>query len=93
MLVDIIMPKMNGLEFYRLLNEMDKECKSCFFSASETSEEEIKNLFPDLKNRKTVLIQKPIKLKDLSIKIMEILDQLIDLLLFLNIANIEWSYN
>ena len=31
-LVDIIMPKMNGLELYRILREMDKNCKVCFFS-------------------------------------------------------------
>ncbi len=31
-LVDIIMPKMNGLDLYRLLREIDKKCKVCFFS-------------------------------------------------------------
>ncbi len=74
-LVDIIMPKMNGLDFYRLLTEMDKECNVCFFTASETNEKEIKDLFPDLKERKTVLIQKPIKLKVLLPLIMEIIDE------------------
>ena len=31
-LVDIIMPKMNGFDVYKLLREMDKKCKVCFFS-------------------------------------------------------------
>ena len=34
----------------------------------------IKNIFPELKEQKTVLIQKPIKLKELSNKIIEIIN-------------------
>jgi DNA-binding response OmpR family regulator len=72
-LVDIIMPKMNGFDVYRLLREMDKKCKVCFFSASETNEEYLVGTFPELKGKKNVLIRKPIKLKEFSKKILEII--------------------
>ena len=72
-LVDIIMPKMNGLELYRILREMDKNCKVCFFSASETNEGDLRDKFPELKGIKNVLIRKPIKLKEFSKKILEII--------------------
>ena len=35
----------------------------------------IKNIFPEFKDQKIVLIQKPIKLKELSNKIMEIIGE------------------
>jgi CheY-like chemotaxis protein len=71
-LVDIIMPKINGLDLYRLFREIDKKCKVCFFSASETNEEDLRNMFPELKGMNSVLIRKPIKLKEFSKKILEI---------------------
>ena len=74
-LIDIIMPNMSGFEFYTLLK--DKLCNSriCFFSASDHIDDNIKKVFPDFKDKKTVLIQKPIKLKDLSNKILEVINQ------------------
>ena len=75
MLVDIIMPKMNGLDLYQILREMDKKCKICFFSASETNEEDLIDMFPELKGINNVLIRKPIKLKEFSKKILEIVGE------------------
>jgi CheY-like chemotaxis protein len=72
-LVDIVMPKMNGLDLYRILRDMDKKCRVCFFSASETNEDDLKDRFPELKGINTVLIRKPIKLKEFSKKILEII--------------------
>ena len=65
-LMDIIMPNMNGLEFYANLKKMEKESgsKVCFFSAGEFSEDRIRDMFPDLKNQKTILIHKPIRIKE-----------------------------
>jgi DNA-binding response OmpR family regulator len=74
-LVDIVMPNMSGFEFYAYINKIDTECKVCFFSASENSEQKIRNLFPDLKLKKNVLIQKPIRIRDLTNKIKEIIDE------------------
>ena len=74
-LIDIVMPNMNGLEFYTKLKKMEKESgsKVCFFSAGEFSEDNIRNMFPNLKNQKTILIHKPIRIKELLIKIDEII--------------------
>ena len=74
-LIDIIMPNMNGFEFYTLLKIKLYNSKICFFSASDYMDDKIKNVFPELKEQKTVLIQKPTKLKDLSNKILEIINQ------------------
>jgi DNA-binding response OmpR family regulator len=74
-LIDIIMPNMNGFEFYANLKKMEKESgsKVCFFSAGEFSEDRIRDIFPNLKNKKTILIHKPIRIKELLIKIDEIM--------------------
>ena len=76
-LIDIVMPNMNGLEFYTNLKKMEKEsgCKVCFFSAGEFSEDKIRNMFPNLRNQKTILIHKPIRIKELLIKIDEIIHE------------------
>jgi DNA-binding response OmpR family regulator len=74
-LVDIVMPKMNGLDLYRILRDMDKKCRVCFFSASETNEEDLIGMFPELKGIDNVLIRKPIRLKELSKKILEIVGE------------------
>ena len=76
-LIDIIMPNMNGLEFYSNLKKTEKESgsKVCFFSAGEFSEDRIRDMFPDLRNQKTILIRKPIRIKELLIKIDEIMDE------------------
>jgi DNA-binding response OmpR family regulator len=71
-LIDIVMPNMNGLEFYSIIRDKVHNSKICFFSALEYTDDKIKDNFPELKKQKRVLIQKPIKLKDLSNKIMEI---------------------
>ena len=74
-LIDIVMPIMNGLEFYSNLKKTEKELgsKVCFFSAGEFSEDRIRDMFPGLKNQKTILIRKPITIKELLIKINQIM--------------------
>jgi CheY-like chemotaxis protein len=73
-LIDIIMPDMSGFEFYSSIRNNPNNSKICFFSASDYMDNKIKNIFPELKEQKTVLIQKPIKLKELSNKIIEIIN-------------------
>ena len=74
-LIDIVMPNMNGLEFYTNLKKMEKESgsKVCCLSAGEYSEDKIRNMFPNLKNQNTILIHKPIRIKELLFKIGEII--------------------
>ncbi|MER5174230.1 MAG: response regulator [Candidatus Nitrosocosmicus sp.] len=73
-LIDIIMPEMNGLDFYAFIKKMNCKSKICFFSAAEYRDDKIRYMFPDLKEQKTILIQKPIRIKDLSYKIDEIIN-------------------
>ena len=65
LLLDIKMPKMNGIEFYQKMKEIDKKVKVCFITASEIFyyKKIAKELFPTLGVRR--LIQKPIKIEDL----------------------------
>ena len=65
LLLDIKMPNMNGIEFYRQMKEIDKRVKVCFITASEMHyyEEIGKEIFPTLGVRR--LIRKPIKIDDL----------------------------
>jgi len=65
LLLDIKMPKMNGIEFYQKMKEIDTKVKVCFITASEIYyyKEIAKGLFPILGIRR--LIRKPIKIEDL----------------------------
>lgn len=79
-LIDILMPKINGFEFYELIKEKDSNSKVCFISASEYKEEKIKNILPDFKTRKqkTIIIRKPIRLKELSRQVSIIINEKIE---------------
>jgi DNA-binding response OmpR family regulator len=65
LLLDIKMPNMNGIEFYKRMKDIDKNVKVCFITASEIHyfEEITKEIFPTLGVRR--LIRKPIKIQDL----------------------------
>jgi two-component system, OmpR family, response regulator ChvI len=65
LLLDIKMPNMNGIEFYKRMKEIDEKVKVCFITASEIYyfEEITKEIFPTLGVRR--LIRKPIKIQDL----------------------------
>jgi DNA-binding response OmpR family regulator len=65
MLLDIKMPKLNGLEFYYQMRRKDNNTKVCFITASEIVfyENVIKEI-SGLLGAKSIL-RKPIKLKEL----------------------------
>jgi DNA-binding response OmpR family regulator len=65
LLLDIKMPKLNGIEFYLKMKEIDDKAQVCFITASETYyyENLIKKIFNLLNTRS--LFRKPIKLKEL----------------------------
>ena len=68
LLIDIIMPKMDGFELYERLKKVDPGIKVCFLTASEMYHEKIRE------EKHTVLdnelfIQKPISTDDLIRKI------------------------
>lgn len=65
LLLDVKMPKLNGLEFYYQMKRIDKNVKVCFITASEIFyyERIIEKIF-NLLGTKSI-IRKPIKLKEL----------------------------
>lgn len=63
LLLDIRMPKINGFELYRRLNDKDKNVKVCFITAYELYYEELKKDYPTLDVG--CFIQKPTSIDDL----------------------------
>ena len=65
LLLDIKMPKMDGIEVYQQMKEIDNKVKVCFITASEMHyyEEIRKEIFPILGVKR--LIRKPIRIDDL----------------------------
>jgi two-component system, OmpR family, response regulator ChvI len=67
LLLDVKMPKMNGLELYRKINEKYKEedgiVKVCFITAFEEYYNEFERLFPNLET--DCFIRKPISIDKL----------------------------
>lgn len=72
-LLDIKMPKMNGLDLYQKIMNIDKNIKICFITASELFYDEYRRLdaYPSLD--KAFFIQKPFRSDELILQIKEIL--------------------
>jgi DNA-binding NtrC family response regulator len=67
-ILDIVMPKMDGFELYEELKKVDPGFKVCFLTASEMYHEEMREgKYSDLDNE--LFIQKPIPTDDLIRKI------------------------
>ena len=65
LLLDIKMPKMNGVEFFRTVEKEDDKVKVCFFSASEYLTSNVKDELynsPD----KFLFISKPISIPEMT---------------------------
>jgi CheY-like chemotaxis protein len=65
LLLDIKMPKMNGVEFFRTVEKEDDKVKVCFFSASEYLTSNVKDELynsPD----KFLFISKPISIPEIT---------------------------
>jgi two-component SAPR family response regulator len=63
-LVDIKMPEMDGLDFYREMRKIDKKVKLCFITASEKYYEPFRKEIDDIIGE-NCFIQKPIANEDL----------------------------
>jgi DNA-binding response OmpR family regulator len=64
-MLDIVMPKVDGFELYKELRKVDPDVKVCFLTASEKYREVvIKGEYQTL--RKDLFIQKPVSIKDLT---------------------------
>jgi DNA-binding response OmpR family regulator len=63
-IIDIMMPKMNGFELYERLKKVDPDIKVCFLTASEMYHEEMRGIEHSTLN-KDLFLQKPISTNDL----------------------------
>lgn len=72
-IVDIVMPTMNGFMFYKRIKQIDPKIKACFLTASETTQEEFERGILPIVLKEQVLIRKPIQNVDLLEKVKRIL--------------------
>jgi len=63
-LIDIMMPKMDGFELYERLKKVDSDVKVCFLTASEMYHKKIRKVEHCALN-KDLFLQKPISTDDL----------------------------
>jgi DNA-binding response OmpR family regulator len=71
-MIDIVLPKMNGFELYHKIRKLDNKVKICFLTASDMYFEEIrKNTFPELDTNH--FIRKPISNEDFIQRVEDIL--------------------
>ena len=63
-LIDIVMPNIDGFELYERLKKVDPDVKACFLTASEMYHEKIREVEHCALN-KDVFLQKPISTDDL----------------------------
>ena len=64
LLLDVNMPKLNGLELYRELKKIDNRVKICFITAFEFYYDEFRRVFPKLSVR--CFVRKPITIDELA---------------------------
>jgi DNA-binding response OmpR family regulator len=63
-MLDIVMPKMDGFDLYKELKKVDPDVKTCFLTASEKYREDLrKGEYQTLS--KELFIQKPLSIKKL----------------------------
>jgi DNA-binding NtrC family response regulator len=64
-MLDIVMPKMDGFSLYKELKKVDPDVKVCFITASEKYHEDLREgEYQTLS--KDLFIQKPLSIKDLT---------------------------
>jgi two-component system, OmpR family, response regulator ChvI len=73
LLIDMIMPRMNGYELYDKMKGIDNKVKACFISAYEINYDALRERFPSLEME--CHIKKPIRIDDLVMRINEELER------------------
>jgi two-component system, OmpR family, response regulator ChvI len=68
LIIDIVMPKMNGFELYEKVKEIDDKAKACFITALEVYYESLRDLFPGFEV--DCFMRKPIENEDLLRKVL-----------------------
>ena len=70
LLLDIKMPKIDGIEFFNRIDKEDDKVKVCFFSASEQLTSNVKDKFRNSPDR-FLFISKPISIPEMTSRIMQ----------------------
>jgi DNA-binding NtrC family response regulator len=73
-LLDIKMPKMNGIELSVEIRKIDDKVKITFMTAFDIRKEDLKTAVPALKDEEPLIIRKPIPIDDFVIKVKEELE-------------------
>ena len=68
LIIDIVMPKINGFELYEKVKEIDDKAKACFITAHEVYYESLIDLFPSFEV--DCFMRKPIENEDLLRKVL-----------------------
>jgi DNA-binding NtrC family response regulator len=76
-LIDIIMPNMDGFELHERLKKIDPDMKVCFLTASEMYHEEFRKVEHCILNE-DIFLQKPISTDDLVKEVNKKIDKKID---------------
>ena len=63
LLLDVLMKGVDGFELYDKMRKIDEKVQICFISASNTSYEKYKSIYPEV--QKECFIQKPIRIREL----------------------------
>jgi DNA-binding response OmpR family regulator len=71
-LLDIRMPKMNGLELYREMMKFDDQQRFCFFTAFDVYQREFEKMFHDVTVK--AFLKKPISISQLVQRLEDVLN-------------------
>jgi two-component system, OmpR family, response regulator ChvI len=74
-ILDIVMPKMEGFDLYKELKKLDRNVKVCFLTASEKYRENLRGIEHQTLSR-DLFIQKPLSIKNLIKEIQKRTEQL-----------------
>ena len=72
LLLDIKMPRIDGIEFFSIIDKEDEKVKVCFFSASEHLTSNLKDRFRNSPD-KFLFLSKPISIPEMIIQIKQFL--------------------
>jgi two-component system, OmpR family, response regulator ChvI len=68
LIIDLVMPNMDGFEFYEKVKKIDNKVKACFITAYDVHSEALREIYPDFEI--DCFMKKPIENEDLLRNVM-----------------------